>query len=88
MSIQELSNLISSSITFKTITPMIPVMFYFLGTQTKYQDIKETIENKITFSYAIFFQIFVLPLISKILTPYIISLNNFMQGKVLWFGLF
>ena len=52
MSIQELSNLISSSITFKTITPMIPVMFYFLGTQTKYQDIKETIENKITFSYA------------------------------------
>ena len=48
MSIQELSNLISSSITFKTITPMIPVMFYFLGTQTKYQDIKETIENKIT----------------------------------------
>ena len=49
MSIQELSNLISSSLTFKTITPMIPVMFYFLGTQTKYQDIKETIENKITF---------------------------------------
>ena len=70
MSIQELSNLISSSITFKTITPMIPVMFYFLGTQTKYQDIKETIENKITFSYAIFFQIFVLPLIG--LTLYLV----------------
>ena len=50
MSIQELNNLISSSLTFKTITPMIPVMFYFLGTQTNYQDIKDTIENKITFS--------------------------------------
>ena len=62
MSIQELNNLISSSLTFKTITPMIPVMFYFLGTQTNYQDIKDTIENKITFSYALFFQIFVLPL--------------------------
>ena len=54
MSIQELSNLISSSITFKTITPMIPVMFYFLGTQTKYQDIKETIENKITILFTSF----------------------------------
>jgi len=70
MSIQDLSNLISSSITLKTITPMIPVMFYFLGTQTKYQDIKETLENKITFSYAIFFQIFVLPLIG--LTLYLV----------------
>ena len=70
MSIQELNNLISSSLTFKTITPMIPVMFYFLGTQTNYQDIKETIENKITFSYAIFFQIFVLPLIG--LTLYLV----------------
>ncbi len=70
MSIQELSNLISSSLTFKTITPMIPVMFYFLGTQTNYQDIKETLENKITFSYAIFFQIFVLPLIG--LTLYLV----------------
>ena len=70
MSIQELNNLISSSLTFKTITPMIPVMFYFLGTQTNYQDIKETLENKITFSYAIFFQIFVLPLIG--LTLYLV----------------
>ena len=70
MSIQELNNLISSSLTFKTITPMIPVMFYFLGTQTNYQDIKDTIENKITFSYAIFFQIFVLPLIG--LTLYLV----------------
>ena len=70
MSIQELNNLISASLTFKTITPMIPVMFYFLGTQTNYQDIKETIENKITFSYAIFFQIFVLPLIG--LTLYLV----------------
>ena len=70
MSIQELNDLISSSLTFKTITPMIPVMFYFLGTQTNYQDIKETIDNKITFSYAIFFQIFVLPLIG--LTLYLV----------------
>ena len=70
MSIQELNNLISASLTFKTITPMIPVMFYFLGTQTNYQDIKQTIENKITFSYAIFFQIFVLPLIG--LTLYLV----------------
>ena len=46
MSIQELNNLISSSLTFKTITPMIPVMFYFLGTQTNYQDIKDTIEKQ------------------------------------------
>ena len=60
----------SSSLTFKTITPMIPVMFYFLGTQTNYQDIKDTIENKITFSYALFFQIFVLPLIG--LTLYLV----------------
>ena len=70
MSIQELNNLISSSLTFKTITPMIPVMFYFLGTQTNYQNIKDTIENKITFSYALFFQIFVLPLIG--LTLYLV----------------
>ena len=70
MSIQELNNLISSSLTFKTITPMIPVMFYFLGTQNNYQDIKDTIENKITFSYALFFQIFVLPLIG--LTLYLV----------------
>ena len=70
MSIQELNNLISSSLTFKTITPMIPVMFYFLGTQTNYQDIKDTIENKITFSYALFVQIFVLPLIG--LTLYLV----------------
>ncbi|MDC2966574.1 bile acid:sodium symporter [Acidimicrobiaceae bacterium] len=70
MSIQELNNLISSSLTFKTITPMIPVMFYFLGTQTNYQDIKDTIENKISFSYALFFQIFVLPLIG--LTLYLV----------------
>ena len=70
MSIQELNNLISSSLTFKTITPMIPVMFYFLGTQTNYQDIKDTIENKITFSYALFFQIFVLHLIG--LTLYLV----------------
>ncbi len=70
MSIQELNNLISSSLAFKTITPMIPVMFYFLGTQTNYQDIKDTIENKISFSYALFFQIFVLPLIG--LTLYLV----------------
>jgi len=70
MSIQELSELVSSSITFKTITPMIPVMFYFLGTQTKFTDLKETFENKSTFSYAILFQLFVLPLIG--LTLYLV----------------
>ena len=70
MSIQELSELVSSSITFKTITPMIPVMFYFLGTQTKLTDLKETFENKSTFSYAILFQLFVLPLIG--LTLYLV----------------
>lgn len=70
MSIQELNILVSSSLTFKTLTPMIPVMFYFLGTQTNYQDIKQTIENKSTFSYALFFQLFVLPLIG--LTLYLV----------------
>ena len=70
MSIEELNLLISASITFKTITPMIPVMFYFLGTQTKSQDIKDTIKNKVTFSFALFFQIFVLPLIG--LTLYLV----------------
>ena len=70
MSIEELSLLISSSITLKTITPMIPVMFYFLGTQTTSQDIKDTIQNKVTFSFALFFQIFVLPLIG--LTLYLV----------------
>ena len=70
MSIEELSLLISSSITFKTITPMIPVMFYFLGTQTTSQDIKDTIQNKVSFSFALFFQIFVLPLIG--LTLYLV----------------
>lgn len=70
MSIQELSELVASSITFKTITPMIPVMFYFLGTQTKLTDLKETFENKSTFSYAILFQLFVLPLIG--LTLYLV----------------
>ena len=70
MNIQELSELVSSSITFKTITPMIPVMFYFLGTQTQFTDLKETFENKSTFSYAILFQLFVLPLIG--LTLYLV----------------
>ena len=70
MSIEELSLLISSSITFKTITPLIPVMFYFLGTQTTSQDIKDTIQNKVSFSFALFFQIFVLPLIG--LTLYLV----------------
>jgi len=70
MSIEELNLLISSSITFKTITPLIPVMFYFLGTQSKSQDIKDTIQNKVTFSYALFFQLFVLPLIG--LTLYLV----------------
>jgi len=70
MSVEELNLLISSSITFKTITPLIPVMFYFLGTQTKSQDIKDTIQNKVTFSYALFFQLFVLPLIG--LTLYLV----------------
>lgn len=70
MSIEELNLLISASITFKTITPLIPVMFYFLGTQTKSQDIKDTIKNKVTFSFALFFQIFVLPLIG--LTLYLV----------------
>lgn len=70
MSIEELNLLISSSITFKTITPLIPIMFYFLGTQTKSQDIKDTIQNKITFSFALFFQLFVLPLIG--LTLYLV----------------
>ena len=49
---------------------MIPVMFYFLGTQTKLTDLKETFENKSTFSYAILFQLFVLPLIG--LTLYLV----------------
>ena len=70
MSIEELNLLISSSVTFKTITPLIPVMFYFLGTQTKSQDIKDTIKNKVTFSFALFFQLFVLPLIG--LTLYLV----------------
>ena len=70
MSVEELNLLISSSITFKTITPLIPVMFYFLGTQSKSQDIKDTIQNKVTFSYALFFQLFVLPLIG--LTLYLV----------------
>ena len=83
MSIQELNNLISSSLTFKTITPMIPVMFYFLGTQTNYQDIKDTIENKISFSYALFFQIFVLPLIG--LTLYLVFNTSILQFQLLSF---
>lgn len=70
MSIEELSLLISSSITFKTITPMIPVMFYFLGTQTTSKDLKDTLKNKVTFSFALFFQMFVLPLIG--LTLYLV----------------
>ena len=70
MSVEELSLLISSSITFKTITPMIPVMFYFLGTQTTSKDLKDTLKNKVTFSFALFFQMFVLPLIG--LTLYLV----------------
>ncbi|MBT5188105.1 MAG: hypothetical protein HOM01_14955 [Kordiimonadaceae bacterium] len=70
MGIEELSLLISSSITFKTITPMIPVMFYFLGTQTTSKDLKDTLKNKVTFSFALFFQMFVLPLIG--LTLYLV----------------
>ena len=70
MSIEELSLLISSSISFKTITPMIPVMFYFLGTQTTSKDLKDTLKNKVTFSFALFFQMFVLPLIG--LTLYLV----------------
>ena len=74
MSIEELSLLISSSITFKTITPMIPVMFYFLGTQTTSKDLKDTLKNKVTFSFALFFQMFVLPLIG--LTLYLVFISS------------
>jgi BASS family bile acid:Na+ symporter len=49
---------------------MIPVMFYFLGTQTTSKDLKDTLKNKVTFSFALFFQMFVLPLIG--LTLYLV----------------
>ena len=63
----DLQALIDSSITLRTIPPMIPILFYFLGTQTKLDDIRETFNNIKMFSYALLFQIFALPIIGIIL---------------------
>ena len=62
-----LQDLIDSSITLRTIPPMIPILFYFLGTQTKLDDIQATFKNTKMFSYAITFQIIALPIIGIIL---------------------
>jgi BASS family bile acid:Na+ symporter len=63
----DLQTLIDSSLTLKTIPPMIPILFYFLGTQTNLDDIQETFKNTKMFSYALLFQIIALPIIGLIL---------------------
>ena len=63
-----LQGLIDSSITLKTIPPMIPVLFYFLGTQSSLDSIQTTFKDRKTFTYALLFQITTLPLIGLILS--------------------
>lgn len=66
--LDNLQALVDASITFKTIPPMIPILFYFLGTQSSLVNIKETFSNRDTFLYAILFQIIMLPLIGLVLS--------------------
>lgn len=73
---ENLKELIDASITLKTIPVMIPVLFYFLGTQTSSDSIKTTFQDRKTFSYAILFQIIALPLLGLILSQ-IFSSNIF-----------
>ena len=63
-----LQGLIDSSITLRTIPPMIPVLFYFLGTQSSLDSIQTTFKDRKTFTYALLFQITTLPLIGLILS--------------------
>tara|TARA_B100000900_G_scaffold27575_1_gene21330 strand:+ start:596 stop:1444 length:849 start_codon:yes stop_codon:yes gene_type:complete len=76
---ENLKELIDASITLKTIPVMIPVLFYFLGTQTSSDSIKTTFQDRKTFSYAILFQIVALPflglLLSQIFSSNIFSLS-------------
>ena len=65
-----LQGLIDSSITLKTIPPMIPVLFYFLGTQSSLDSIQTTFKDRKTFTYALLFQITTLPLIGLIPVSY------------------
>lgn len=73
---ENLNELIDASITLKTIPVMIPVMFYFLGTQTSSDSIKTTFKDRKTFSYAILFQIIALPFLGLVLSQ-IFSNNIF-----------
>ena len=65
---ENLQGLIDSSITLKTIPPMIPVLFYFLGTQSSLDSIQTTFKDRKTFIYALLFQVTTLPLIGLILS--------------------
>ena len=47
---------------------MIPVLFYFLGTQSSLESIQTTFKDRKTFTYALLFQIITLPAIGLILS--------------------
>ncbi len=63
-----LQGLIDSSLTLRTIPPMIPVLFYFLGTQSSLESIQTTFKDRKTLTYALLFQIITLPAIGLILS--------------------
>ena len=63
-----LQGLIDSSLTLSTIPPMIPVLFYFLGTQSSLESIQTTFKDRKTLTYALLFQIITLPAIGLILS--------------------
>ena len=63
-----LQGLIDSSLTLRTIPPMIPVLFYFLGTQSSLESIQPTFKDRKTLTYALLFQIITLPAIGLILS--------------------
>ena len=63
-----LQGLIDSSLTLRTIPPMIPVLFYFLGTQSSLESIQTTFKDRKTLIYALLFQIITLPAIGLILS--------------------
>ena len=70
-------DIVDSAISFKVIPFFIPLLFYFLGVNTKITELKKLIDEKKSFIYGLTLQIIFLPLIgiaaSKIFSTSIFS---------------
>lgn len=69
-------DIIDSAISFKVIPFFIPLLFYFLGVNTKIAELKKLIDEKKSFIYGLTLQIIFLPLIG-IATSRIFSSSTF-----------